>query len=103
MAVILTGASGNLGQELIKQADFNFVQVNRNDWLNLDQIFASGIDVVIHAASDLHTRVDMSPTNLLDSNVLSTAKILESVHKHNISRFIYISSCSVYGTSLSSH
>lgn len=97
MKIMLTGASGNLGRELINQAAFDFVQVNRGDWNDLDAKFASGIDTVIHAASDLRTRAAISPVSLLDSNLLSTARMLEAVRKHKISRFIFISSCSVYG------
>lgn len=97
MKIMLTGASGNLGRELIRQAAFEFVQVNRDDWNDLDDKFESGIDVVIHAASDLHTRVAASPSRLLDSNLMSTARILEAVRKHAVPRFVFISSCSVYG------
>lgn len=97
MKTMLTGASGNLGRELIDQAAFEFVQVNRADWNDLDSKFACGIDTVIHAASDLRTRAAISPVSLLDSNLLSTARILEAVRKHRIPRFIFISSCSVYG------
>ena len=97
MKIMLTGASGNLGRELINQASFEFVQVNRDDWNNLDAKLACGIDTVVHAASDLHTRAAVSPISLLDSNLLTTAKMLEAVRKYKIPRFIFISSCSVYG------
>jgi UDP-glucose 4-epimerase len=97
MKIMLTGASGNLGRELIKQAKFEFVQVNRGDWNDLDKKLACGVDTVIHAASDLRTRASVSPFSLLDSNLLSTAKLLEEVRKQSIPRFIFISSCSVYG------
>jgi len=58
---------------------------------------SSGIEVIIHAASDLHTQVADSPASLINSNLLLTTKILEMAAKYNIPRFIYISSCSVYG------
>lgn len=95
---MLTGARGNLGSELIKQSDFEFVQLNREDWKNqLDERFAEGVEVVVHAASDLRTRVATSPTTVIESNLLLTSCLLEAAREHKVSRFIFISSCSVYG------
>lgn len=98
MKIMLTGARGNLGSEIIKQSDFEFVQLNREDWESkLDEKFSEGAKVVVHAASDLHTRVATSPTTAINSNLLLTSCLLEAARKHKVSRFIYISSCSVYG------
>jgi UDP-glucose 4-epimerase len=97
MNVLLTGASGNFGHEFIDQADFNVVQLNRDDWDDLGAKFAGGIDVVIHAAGDLRTRAAASPVKLFDSNVLATARLLEAVQEYRIPRFAFLSSCAVYG------
>jgi UDP-glucose 4-epimerase len=97
MKILLTGAKGNLGRELVRQADFDIVQVNRGDWAGLDDKLSQNLDVVIHAASDLHTRASDSPVSLMDSNLASTATLLESARRHRISRFIFLSSCAVYG------
>ncbi len=97
MKILLTGAKGNLGRELIRQADFDIVQINRGDWAGLDDKLSRNIDVVIHAASDLHTSASASPAALMDSNLVSTAALLESVRRHEIPRFVFLSSCAVYG------
>ena len=97
MKILLTGAKGNLGRELIRQADFDIVQVNRGDWAGLDDKLSQNIDAVIHAASDLHTLASDAPASLMDSNLVSTAALLQSARKHGISRFIFLSSCAVYG------
>lgn len=98
MKIMLTGARGNLGCELIKQSDFEFVQLNRDDWKNkLDDKFAEGLSAVVHAASDLRTRVATSPTSLIESNLVLTASLLEAARKYKVPRFIFISSGSVYG------
>lgn len=97
MRILLTGAKGNFGREMLKQADMDVVQLNRDGWDDLDGKFAQNIDVVIHAASDLYTKASDSPHKLIDSNLLSTATLLEHSRKHRVRRMIFLSSCAVYG------
>jgi UDP-glucose 4-epimerase len=100
MNILLTGASGNFGQEFIRQSNHRITPLNRSDWNCLDEML-KGIDIVIHAACDLHSKIEESPAKLLDSNVLSTAKLLEGMKKNKVNHFIFISSCAVYGNSIS--
>jgi len=99
MRVLLTGASGNFGKEYIRQSSHEVIALNRDGWGRVDEL-SSEIDVVIHAASDLHTSVADAPTLSLDSNVMSTAKLLEAVREAGIKRFVFLSSCAVYGESM---
>jgi len=97
MKVLLTGASGNFGHEFIERADFEVVQLNRDDWDALGEKLALGINIVIHAAGDLRTRAAASPVKSFDSNVLATARLLEGLREYQIPRLIFLSSCAVYG------
>jgi len=97
MNILLTGASGNFGREFVKQADFGIIQLNRSDWNDIDIKLSQNIDTVVHAASDLHTQASISPVSLFNSNLISTAALLEAVQKHRIPRLIFLSSCAVYG------
>lgn len=97
MKVLLTGASGNFGHEFLEQADCEVVQLSRDEWDGLGSKLAGGVDVVIHAAGDLRTRAAASPVKLLDSNILSTARLLEGMRDCRIPRLIFLSSCAVYG------
>jgi len=97
MKVLLTGASGNFGHEFLDQADFEVVQLNRDEWVGLGAKLAQGVDVVIHAAGDLRTRAAASPVRLFDSNILSTARLLEAMKECRTPRLIFLSSCAVYG------
>ena len=100
MRILLTGAKGNFGSELIAQARFDFVQLNRGDWDDLEDKMASGIDVIVHAASDLVSKFSSYPEKLINSNFVSTTRLLEAAKKFQIPRFIFMSSCAVYGESL---
>ncbi len=100
MKVLLTGASGNFGQQLIKIADFEISQLNRGDWDMLDQKLSRSVDVVVHAASDLRSRASVHPTRLMDSNLMSTLKLLESMRDKQVPRLVFLSSCAVYGNSV---
>lgn len=97
MKVLLTGAKGNFGTEFLKLADCEVIQFGREDWHVANPQLFSGVDIVVHAASDLHTKIGVSPTRLIDSNLTSTARLLESAREHRIPRFVFLSSCAVYG------
>lgn len=97
MKVLLTGASGNFGLAFIEQAKVEVVQLNRDDWGQLSDKLAQGVDVVIQAASDLHSHAAESPVRLMDSNLLSTARLLEALQQCRVPRLIFLSSCAVYG------
>jgi len=96
MKILLTGANGNFGKEFIKQSKDEIVSLNRDDWPDLDERLR-GVDIVIHAASDLRSKIFENPNNLINSNILVTAKLLEAVRAHTIRKLIFISSCAVYG------
>ena len=100
MNVLLTGAAGNFGCEFQSQANKNsnlvVTAIGRGDWPNIYQKLVSA-DVVVHAASDLRTSATVAPTQLLDSNVMSTATLLEASRAQRVKRLIFLSSCAVYG------
>ncbi len=100
MKLLLTGAEGNLGSELCKQAAATnaagVIAVGRQDWGAIDEKIAAA-ELVVHAASDLRTSASLEPYRLLDSNLMSTATLLEASRRHGLKRFVLISSCAVYG------
>ena len=100
MNILLTGAAGNFGTEFqqlaSKKNSVSVVQVGRNDWPHIHEKLAS-TDVVVHAASDLRTSASVAPSRLLDSNVMSTATLLEASRAQRVKRLMFMSSCAVYG------
>ena len=99
MNILLTGAEGNFGSEFQRQASKNHVHlttVGRGDWAHISDKLASA-DIVVHAASDLRTSASAEPSRLLDSNVMSTARLLEAARDQRVRRLVFLSSCAVYG------
>ena len=100
MNILLTGAEGNFGAEFSRQAiaqgDVRVLPVGRDDWSQLHDKLAA-CDVVVHAASDLRTSASKEPSRLLHSNIMSTAVLLEAILKYRVKKFVFLSSCAVYG------
>ena len=100
MNILLTGAEGNFGSEFSRQAraqgGLQLVPVGRGDWTQIREQLA-GVDVVVHAASDLRTSASVAPSRLLDSNVMATAVLLEAARTSRVKKFVFLSSCAVYG------
>ena len=97
MKILVTGANGNLGQHIISNSESHSIErLGREDWGNLDEKL-SLVDTIIHAAGDIKSSITVSPVNNVDSNILSTMRLLESSVKHGIKHFYFVSSCAVYG------
>jgi len=97
MNILVTGAKGNLGQHIISNAGSHSIEkLCRSDWGELDNKL-SKVDTIIHAAGDIRTSVNVSPVRNIESNLLSTMRLLESSLKHDIKHFYFVSSCAVYG------
>jgi len=100
MKIVVTGANGNLGSQLLKMApdhDLEIVPVTRAEWDNIDSILDSSVDAVIHTAGDIRSSISVNPSQYLNSNIITTSRLLELCAANSISRFYFISSCAVYG------
>lgn len=100
MKILLTGCNGNLGTSLTKESKDDIVGVGRNEWNKINDYFDADVDTIIHTAYDLKSKVGVEPEKLLSSNILSTAKLLELAKEYKVRRFVFISSCAVYGDSI---
>jgi nucleoside-diphosphate-sugar epimerase len=97
MKVMILGGYGNLGQELCRMAGHDVLPVGRREWRSLTPGMLAGVDVVIHAASDLRSDIAENPAAVLESEVMVTAWLLDLMRDCRIPRLMYVSSCAVYG------
>lgn len=107
MNVLLTGASGFLGSHIKAelQKDQAVVSIGRsssNDVrcdLSTSRAKLDDIQCVIHAAGKAHIypRTEQEKKAFFDVNVEGTHNLLFSLDSNPISRFVFISSVSVYG------
>lgn len=102
MKIILTGADGNLGRRIQENATFEYLPVSRGDWDLFGKVAQSEYQAIIHCAYDLKNSINERPGIVLESNIISTARALELCKDKKIQKFIFISSCSVYGDSSNS-
>jgi len=99
MKILLTGANGNLAQNIIQKADMfgmDIIPVTRDSWDDIEQVIP-GADAILHAAGDIQSSITSSPLSYLESNLMTTANLLELSVKYSVSKFYFVSSCAVYG------
>ncbi|MHA1222656.1 MAG: GDP-mannose 4,6-dehydratase [Candidatus Heimdallarchaeaceae archaeon] len=87
--------------ELLKSfhKNFDFTQADINDDDTLKLIFLhNNFDKVIHIAARAGVRTSLEiPISFLETNILSTVKLLELCKEFEIKDFLFASSSSVYG------
>lgn len=107
MTILLTGASGFLGSQIKNVCEKNnnvqtLGRQNTNDIIcDLSKEIPSieNINVVIHAAGKAHVypKTEAEIKAFFDVNVVGTKHLLQSLENNPISKFIFVSSVSVYG------
>lgn len=95
---MVIGSKGNLGYEFIKQSKHEIISIGRSEWQSLSEKDFYGVDIVLHAASDLKNSINEKPVKIIDSEVVVTVKLLEWMRLASVPRLMYISSCAVYGS-----
>ena len=87
----------NLLYDLPPENDFEFIQGDINNPLHVDKAM-DGVDHVIHLAAIANDpATDLDPRISLQINFESIRLLIYSANKHGIKRFLFSSSCSVYG------
>lgn len=116
MRVLITGATGFLGKYIIDefvQNGWEIIAFGRNseigknlknctfvqgDFTKYEEISNAieGTDAVVHAGG--LCAVWGKWQNFYNANVLGTKNVLDACIKHNVPKFIFVSSCSVYSS-----
>ena len=112
--ILLTGSSGHLGVHIstLLQSEFKITGIDLRPGNFTDQVgnltdkkfienAVMGVDAIIHTAS-LHAPhvVTHSRQDFIDTNIIGTLNLLETAEKHQVRKFIYTSTTSLYGESL---
>ena len=92
--------SGNLAN-LAPVADsprYSFVHGDIRDAGLLDTLFP-GLDAVVHFAAESHVDRSVRDASIfVESNVVGTQKLLDAALRHNLPRFVHVSTDEVYGS-----
>jgi UDP-glucuronate 4-epimerase len=82
----------------LENKNFNLKEADIRNADICDQIIADDIDVIVHLAAKAGVRPSIEqPVLYADVNINGTLVLLEATRKHNIKKFIFASSSSVYG------
>jgi nucleoside-diphosphate-sugar epimerase len=118
MNILVTGSSGQLGSEIVRQlavlgSPHRLVSIDINPgstthWNmsvnHREQIFeiTRNIDVIIHTASLHGKHVDLNCPKLdfVRTNIEGTLNLLEAAVANRVRKFIYTSTTSIYGKSM---
>lgn len=96
-ALTYAGSLGNLGTTLEK---IKFIRGNILDEHLLEEVFVSGkFQIVIHFAAESHVDNSLlNPSLFIDTNVKGTQNLLNSSIRHDVKKFLQISTDEVYGS-----
>jgi dTDP-glucose 4,6-dehydratase len=84
--------------ELSQDPRHTFVKGDIRDVELVDELMP-GHDVVVHFAAESHVdRSILGPSVFLDTNVVGTGVLIDSARRHEVSRFIHVSTDEVYGS-----
>ncbi len=114
--IIVTGSSGKLGKEIIKQ-----LRLQKYEALGLDLVHSEttdkiidirnhreikaitkGFDAIIHTAAlhGKHTDLNYPRDKFIETNINGTNNLLSACVANGIKKFLYTSTTSIYGTAM---
>lgn len=74
--------------------NLKFIVQDVSEPINTDE----KIDIIIHAASQASPKYyGVDPVGTLNANVIGTSNLLKLAQKNNVEKFLFVSTCSVYG------
>ncbi|WP_091013155.1 MULTISPECIES: dTDP-glucose 4,6-dehydratase [Paenibacillus] len=93
--------AGNL--ENLKSLEGNnrhiFVKADITDAADMDRLIGQDVDVVVNFAAESHVdRSILEPDVFVRTNVNGTQVLLDAARKHNITKFVQVSTDEVYGS-----
>lgn len=93
--------AGNL--ENLKSVEDNpnhtFVKADITDAKAMEELMGQDVDVIVNFAAESHVdRSILEPDVFVKTNVLGTQVLLEAARKHNVEKFVQVSTDEVYGT-----
>lgn len=84
-------------RDLERNPRFRFVHGDITDAGAVDAALA-GHDAVVHFAAESHNSLAvLDPSRFVRTNVLGTQALLDAARRADVSRFVHISTCEVYG------
>jgi dTDP-glucose 4,6-dehydratase len=84
--------------ELDRDPRHTFVKGDIRDLELIDELMP-GHDVVVHFAAESHVdRSILGPSVFLETNVVGTGVLIDAARRHEVSRFIHVSTDEVYGS-----
>ena len=87
----------NLGS-CLRHKDFRLVEADIRDSAAMENVISNGVETIVHLAAKAGVRPSIAqPLLYADVNVNGTVVMFEAAKKHNVNRFIFSSSSSVYG------
>jgi len=89
--------------QVFNQKNVTVIKKDFADKANLNALFSHwDIKAVMHFAALIDVGLSAKdPLRFYDNNVSKTIKLLEMMVKHNVKKFIFSSSCAIYGNPLS--
>lgn len=93
--------AGNLEnlKSLEGNARHTFVKADITDAAEMDRLMGQGVDVLVNFAAESHVdRSILEPDVFVRTNVNGTQALLEAAKKHNITKFVQVSTDEVYGS-----
>lgn len=93
--------AGNLEnlKSLEGNARHTFVKADITDAAQMDRLIGQGVDVLVNFAAESHVdRSILEPDVFVRTNVNGTQALLEAGKKHNVTKFVQVSTDEVYGS-----
>lgn len=92
------GSPENL-RDITVDKNYKFVPGDIADGALVEQLFQSGIDWVINFAAESHVDRSISePSVFIRTNVVGTHVLLEAARRHQVKKFLQVSTDEVYGS-----